>query len=69
MFSDGYGGCLVYKRTSREKKQILRQKHDKWGIMDMTSPPYLPQIKNIQEKMFQNIPKSKTQICHILITI
>ena len=37
--------------------------------MDVASPPYLPQIKNIQEKMFQNILKSKTQICHTLITI
>ena len=37
--------------------------------MDVASPPYLPQIKNIQEKMFQNILKSKTQTCHTLITI
>ena len=37
--------------------------------MDVASPPYLPQIKNIQEKMFQNVPKSKTQICHTLVTI
>lgn len=65
MFSDGYGGVPgVGEDLQGGEKRILRQKHGKLGITDVASPPYLPQIKNIQEKMFQNVPKSKTQICH-----